>query len=53
MNEGDHRAMRKAKPRATAVDTYVGTRVRLRRTLMGLSQTVLADALGITFQQVQ
>lgn len=46
------------KPRATkggpnAIDTHVGTRVRLRRTLLGMSQEKLADALGLTFQQVQ
>jgi len=32
---------------------HVGHRIRLRRTLMGLSQEKLADALGLTFQQVQ
>lgn len=35
------------------VDTHVGARLRLRRTLMGLSQTELARAVGLTFQQVQ
>ncbi len=45
--------MRKPIPRATAVDAHVGNRVRTRRTLLGLSQTHLGDALGITFQQVQ
>lgn len=34
-------------------DKYVGSRIRLRRTLLGYSQEKLADALGITFQQVQ
>ena len=38
---------------ANPVDVYVGGRVRLRRTLLGLSQEKLADKLGITFQQVQ
>jgi transcriptional regulator with XRE-family HTH domain len=37
----------------TAVDTHIGHRIRARRTLLGLSQTELADAAGITFQQVQ
>ena len=32
---------------------HVGGRVRLRRTLLGMSQEKLADALGLTFQQVQ
>ena len=35
------------------VDIHVGKRVRMRRTLMGMSQTKLGDALGLTFQQVQ
>ncbi len=35
------------------VDVHVGRRVRIRRTLLGLSQTSLADAIGLTFQQVQ
>ena len=34
-------------------DKYVGSRVRMRRLMLELSQTALADALGITFQQVQ
>jgi transcriptional regulator with XRE-family HTH domain len=35
------------------IDVHVGKRIRLRRTLLGISQTSLADAIGITFQQVQ
>ena len=35
------------------IDVYVGTRIRLRRTMMGLSQSKLANALGLTFQQIQ
>lgn len=35
------------------VDVHVGRRVRLRRTLLGMSQERLGDALGLTFQQVQ
>jgi transcriptional regulator with XRE-family HTH domain len=35
------------------VDIHVGSRVRMRRTLLGLSQEKLGDALGLTFQQVQ
>jgi transcriptional regulator with XRE-family HTH domain len=35
------------------VDIHVGARVRLRRTLLGLSQEKLGAALGLTFQQVQ
>ena len=36
-----------------SVDMHVGKRVRLRRTLLGLSQEQLGDALNLTFQQVQ
>ena len=35
------------------IDIHVGSRVRLRRILMGMSQTKLGKALGVTFQQVQ
>lgn len=35
------------------VDIHVGGRVRLRRTLLGMSQEKLGDALGLTYQQVQ
>ena len=35
------------------VDAHVGTRMRQRRTLLGMSQTRLGDAVGLTFQQVQ
>ena len=36
-----------------AVDVHVGKRIRLRRTLLGMSQEQLGSALNITFQQVQ
>ena len=35
------------------VDVHVGSRVRLRRTLLGMSQEKLGEAIGLTFQQVQ
>ncbi len=35
------------------IDIHVGSRVRLRRTMQGMSQEKLGDALGITFQQIQ
>jgi transcriptional regulator with XRE-family HTH domain len=35
------------------IDVHVGARIRLRRTLLGLSQERLAEAIGLTFQQVQ
>ncbi len=35
------------------VDIHVGARVRMRRKLLGMTQTDLADTMGLTFQQVQ
>ncbi len=35
------------------VDAHVGRRVRRRRTLTGMNQSALAQAVGITFQQIQ
>ncbi|MBP2292989.1 helix-turn-helix domain-containing protein [Azospirillum rugosum] len=35
------------------VDEHVGSRLRLRRTLVGLSQTKLGERVGLTFQQIQ
>ena len=35
------------------VDTHVGSRVRLRRMLLGMSQERLGESMGLTFQQVQ
>jgi transcriptional regulator with XRE-family HTH domain len=35
------------------VDRHVGSRVRMRRMMLDLSQEKLGDALGLTFQQVQ
>ncbi len=52
--------MAKSKPRfghgtgkPHPVDIHVGARARMRRTLLGMTQTDLGDALGLTFQQVQ
>ena len=42
-----------AKDSPHPVDVHVGSRVRLRRTLLGMNQTQLGEALGLTFQQVQ
>ena len=44
-------SMTKSSP--DPVDIHVGARVRLRRTLLGMSQEKLGKALGLTFQQVQ
>ncbi len=35
------------------IDGYVGARLRQRRTLLGMNQTKLGEAIGVTFQQVQ
>ena len=43
--------MRKKSPNLT--DQHVGSRVRMRRVMLKLSQTDLADGLGVSFQQVQ
>ena len=42
-----------AKDGPHPIDVYVGSRVRRRRTLLGLNQTQLGEKLGISFQQVQ
>lgn len=34
-------------------DIHVGKRLRLRRTILGLSQEAIGNAIGVTFQQVQ
>jgi transcriptional regulator with XRE-family HTH domain len=36
-----------------SIDKHVGSRARMRRNMLGMSQEKLADELGITFQQVQ
>jgi hypothetical protein len=41
------------KKSPNSVDVQVGSRVKLRRMVLGLSQTDLGNALGCTFQQVQ
>ena len=47
MNDKDNRK----KPNPT--DIHVGSRVRLRRNMLGVSQEKLGEGLGITFQQIQ
>lgn len=39
--------------RGDEIDAYVGARIALRRAALGLSQTALAERLGISFQQLQ
>ena len=42
-----------AKKSPNSVDVHVGNRIRTRRLALGMSQEKLAEALGISFQQVQ
>ena len=52
-NEERPRRGRGRGGRPKPVDVHVGSRVRLRRTMLGMSQEKLGDAIGLTFQQVQ
>ncbi len=45
--------MAEPKKKPNPIDIHVGSRVRLRRTMMSMSQEKLGKALGITFQQIQ
>ncbi len=44
---------KKVPGKPNPIDIHVGSRVRLRRTLLGMSQEKLADAVGLTLQQIQ
>lgn len=41
------------KKKPNPIDTHVGSRIRLRRNMLGMSQEKLGENLGITFQQIQ
>lgn len=41
------------KKSPNSIDVHVGSRIRLRRVMLGISQEKLGEGLGITFQQVQ
>lgn len=45
--------MAEEKKKPNPIDIHVGSRVRLRRTMLGMSQEKLGEHLGITFQQIQ
>ncbi|MGO8920060.1 MAG: helix-turn-helix domain-containing protein [Stellaceae bacterium] len=47
------RRRRRKSDKPNPIDVHVGSRVRLRRTLLGMSQEKLGEAIGLTFQQVQ
>ena len=53
MAAADHGVGGERESRPSPIDVHVGSRIRLRRTLMGMSQERLGEALGLTFQQVQ
>jgi transcriptional regulator with XRE-family HTH domain len=42
-----------AKHTSTAIDVYVGRRIRMRRNTLKLSRITLGRAIGVTFQQIQ
>lgn len=44
---------RKTKGTPDPIDIHVGQRLRVRRSLLGLSQEKLAESIGLTFQQIQ
>ena len=46
-------AAKRSRAQAKSVDTHVGQRIRDKRNERGMSQTEVANALGVTFQQVQ
>jgi transcriptional regulator with XRE-family HTH domain len=52
-DDGESEPPEKGARRANPIDLHVGSRVRLRRMLLGMSQEKLAERLGLTFQQVQ
>ncbi|WP_212111145.1 helix-turn-helix domain-containing protein [Bartonella queenslandensis] len=45
--------MTETRKKPDPIDIYVGTRIRLRRNILGLTQEKLGEKLGITFQQIQ
>ncbi|KAB2916276.1 MAG: helix-turn-helix transcriptional regulator [Hyphomicrobiaceae bacterium] len=47
--DGEDKGSRRPNP----IDVHVGSRVRFRRMLLGMSQEKLGEKLGLTFQQVQ
>jgi transcriptional regulator with XRE-family HTH domain len=53
MPRGEHVVGADKEARPSPIDVHVGSRIRLRRTLLGMSQERLGEALGLTFQQVQ
>lgn len=46
-------AMRRSPKKSRPFDRHVGARIRLRRGMLGVSQVILAERIGVSFQQVQ
>jgi len=53
VGSGDEESKRMTKKAPNPIDRHVGSRVRMRRMMLGMSQEKLGDALALTFQQVQ
>src|SRR5437763_1358715 len=53
MQQQARRPGRRQGDKPNPIDIHVGSRVRLRRNMLGLSQEKLGEAIGLTFQQVQ
>jgi transcriptional regulator with XRE-family HTH domain len=50
---GEGKMVEENKKKPNPIDTHVGSRIRLRRNMLGMSQEKLGENLGITFQQIQ
>ncbi len=50
---GEEKMVEENKKKPNPIDTHVGSRIRLRRNMLGMSQEKLGENLGITFQQIQ
>jgi transcriptional regulator with XRE-family HTH domain len=53
MHQQTRRPGRQKGDKPNPIDVHVGSRVRLRRNMLGLSQEKLGEAIGLTFQQIQ
>ena len=51
MPAGKLKTSYETRPRAQDIDRHIGTRMRERRTMLGLTQQQLADLIGVTYQQ--
>jgi transcriptional regulator with XRE-family HTH domain len=50
---GEDKMVEDNKKKPNPIDIHVGSRIRLRRNMLGMSQEKLGESLGITFQQIQ